>query len=251
MPARWSSISRIAAVLTAAGLFFGAGIAVVGQSQEPKPGSRGTPIAPPEASVAGTPVSGVSDASWEGPNWGIRVAWDPEIWSVEGELIDAGYDGLQIGTPGSTVFIETYTGFDGDADDCLADAEREIGERESVSEVVALSGRQLPETKSDSGVSQLFGTVATLPGGDVFRGTEFVMCQTLVAGEAVLELTWQTTSASYNEELPKVEELFAAIERDADNSGTGPLLPSLPPVADPATASYWPAASPPESASAK
>lgn len=251
MPARWSSFARIAGVLSAASLFLGAGIAVGGQSQEPKPGSHGTPTAPSETQAAGTPVSGVADASWTGPNWGVRVTWDREIWSVEGELIDAGYDGLQIGTLASTVFIEAYDGFGGDAEACLADAEREIGERESVSELVVLSGRPLPETGNDAAASQLFGIVSTLPGGELFRGTEFVACQTLVAGTAVLELTWQTSSVSYNDELPLVEALIAAVEGDADGSGAMPLLPSSPPGTEPATARNWPASSLTESANAK
>ena len=67
-----------------------------------------------------------------------------EVWSVEGEFIDEGYDGLQIGTPISTVYLEAYDGFDGDASECFAAAEQEIGEREGVSEVAPLSDRPLP-----------------------------------------------------------------------------------------------------------
>ncbi len=89
-------------------------------------------------------TTGVSGSSWQGPNFGVRIRWDPAVWSVEGEFIDVEYDGLQIGTPISTVYLETYNGFSGDAAACFAAAEQEIGEREGVSEVVPLTDRPLP-----------------------------------------------------------------------------------------------------------
>src|SRR5918996_987879 len=53
-------------------------------------------------------LSSWSCSSWQGPNFGVRIHWDPAVWSVEGESIEEGYDGLQIGTPISTVFLEAY-----------------------------------------------------------------------------------------------------------------------------------------------
>jgi hypothetical protein len=250
MPTRPLTICRFAAVLIAACLALGAIVAVNGQSQEPKPkpgGIPATPVAPRDAQAVATPATGVSGTSWEGPNWGVRVSWNPAVWSVEGELIDAGYDGLQIGTPASTIFIEAYDGFAGSAEDCLADAEREIGERESVSELVTLSGRPLPSTGADQGPARLFGLVAKLASGQPFRGTEYVECRTLVSGRAVMEITWQTAASAYSDELPLVEALLGTIEMAG--SSEPPLLPSTPPLAEPDTAHAWPA--PPESASAK
>lgn len=247
MLTRSLTISRFAAVVVAICLAFGAIIAASGQSQEPKPGLPATPVAPSDSDAVATPVTGVSDSSWEGPNWGVRVTWDPAVWSVEGELIDAGYDGLQIGTPASTIFIEAYGGFAGNAEDCLADAEREIGERESVSELVTLSGRPMPSTGADQGPARLFGLVATLASGEPFRGTEYVECRTLVPSGAVMEITWQTAAAAYSDELPLVEALLGTIE--IAGSSEPPLLPSSPPLAEPDTAHAWSA--PPESASAK
>lgn len=250
MPTRSLTISRFAAVMVASCLTFGAIIAANGQSQEPKPKPgepSATPVAIRDIEAIATPVTGVSDSSWEGPTWGVRLSWDPAVWSVEGELIDAGYDGLQIGTPASTVFVEAYDGFAGNAEDCLADAEREIGERKGISELVTLSGRTMPSTGADPGPARLFGLVATSPSGEPLRGTEYVECRTLVSGRAVLEITWQTLASSYNDELRLVEELLGTIEAGSSES---PLLPSTPPLAEPDTAHSW-AASPPESASAK
>jgi hypothetical protein len=189
-------------------------LAVVAQSQEPKPSTVGTPAA--EEAVADStgqePVTGVLGASWQSPTWGVQLDWDADIWSVENEQIDEDYEGLQIGTEHSTVYVEAFARFDGNADDCLADAEREIAERDRVSEVVPISGRPLPDTGDAPGPARLFGVVATLPDGEAYRGVEFVECRTIVPGLAVLELTWQTTVGRVNDELPLVSALLSSIQ---------------------------------------
>lgn len=240
--------SHVAVALIATGLFLAASLVAGGQSQEPKPGNLATPVPPIDAPTAGTPASGVIDSSWESPNWGVRIAWNPAIWTVEQELIDPGYEGLQLGTPASTFYVEAYNAFAGDSAACLDAAAGEIGEREGVSEVVPLSGRPLPGSTDATGSRQLFGLVARLPDGGPYRGAEYVECRTLVAGEAVLEITWQTSSASYNAELPLVDELLATLATGPE-SAEPPLLPSSPPEAEPAIAHYWPSL--PERASAK
>ena len=224
---------RVPFMLLAALLACGLAWGVSAQSQEPKPGgpsSRVTPAASPEAPATAVPASGVREASWVGPNWGLRITWDPASWTVENELIEPGYDGLQLGTPASTVFIEAYEGFGGDAAACLADAEREIGERERVVEVAPLRDRTLPETGPNPGPSRLFGIIAELPDGERYRGVEYVECRTLVPGTAVLELTWQAPVASYNSDLPRVNALMAMIGLpEMPVSG----VPGTPPAATP------------------
>jgi hypothetical protein len=150
----------------------------------------------------------------------VRIRWDPAVWSVEGEFIDAGYDGLQIGTPISTVYLQTYNGFGGDAAACFAAAEQEIGEREGVSEVVSLTNRPLPVAADVRGEAGLFGLTATLPDGNVYRGVEYVECRTVYPGETVLEITWPAITQAFNEDFANVEELLATIE-----------MPQAPPAA--------------------
>src|SRR4051794_5775501 len=89
-------------------LFVGLASGVVAQTQEHKPGVAASPVAASPVAATETPSSelpttGVSGSSWEGPNWGVRLTWDPAEWNVEDEYITPGYDGLQLGTPISTV----------------------------------------------------------------------------------------------------------------------------------------------------
>ena len=194
-------------------LSFSTGIAglVGAQSQEPKPVLPATPVASGDVTPASEATTGVSGSTWTGPNWGVGVSWDAADWTVEAEFIDDGYDGLQIGTPLSTVYLEAYEGFDGDAVACLADAAAEIAARQGVTEVVPLTGRPLPVPEDQRGEGQLFGLTLTLEDGTVFRGVEYVECRTLLPGTAVLEITWQTITETFNQDFPRVEALLAAI----------------------------------------
>src|SRR5215216_1747607 len=201
------------------------------QSQEPKPDLPATPVSQPETPASGEATTGVSGSSWQGPNFGVRMHWDPDIWSVEGEFIDEGYDGLQIGTPISTVFLEAYDGFHGDAAVCFAAAEQEIGEREGVSEVVPLSDRPLPVAEEVRGVVGLFGLTATLPDGNTYHGVEYVECRTVYPGQTVLEITWQAVTPAFNEDFANVEELLAAIELPEGPLPATPVAPRATPVA--------------------
>jgi hypothetical protein len=201
------------------------------QSQEPKPALPATPVATPVSQATEETATGVSGSSWQGPNFGVRVHWDPAVWSVEAEFIDEGYDGLQIGTPISTVYLEAYAGFGGDAAACLAAAEQELGEGEGVSEVVPLTDRPLPVAADERGEAGLFGLTATLPDGAVYRGVEYVECRTVYAGETVLEITWQAITQAFNEDFAKVEELLAAIEMPQEPLPATPVAASATPIA--------------------
>lgn len=202
------------------------------QTQEPKPEILATPVAESGHQGSELPESGVSGDTWQGPNWGVRLAWDPAEWAVEAESIVPGYDGLQIGTPRTTVYVEVYDGFGGDPDACLADAEGEIGEREGVSEVVPLANRPLPVPEAVRGPAQLYGVTASLPDGATYRGVEYVECRTVAPGVAVVEITWQGGVNVFNQDFPLVEDLLATLEiPDAAAPSATPGIPLATPIA--------------------
>jgi hypothetical protein len=226
------TVRRIPVIVLA--MLFTAGLATLvgAQSQEPKPVLPATPVAESDLATLDSATTGVAGSSWEGPNSGVRVSWDPATWSVEGEFIEDGYDGLQIGTPISTVYLEAYRGFGGDAEACFADAERELGEREGVSEVIPLSGRPLPVAEDERGEAGLFGITAVLPDGTAYRGVEYVECRTIVPGESVLEITWQAVTQAFSDDFANVETLLAAVEMpDESRPSATPVAVSATPVA--------------------
>jgi hypothetical protein len=198
-------------LLVGASLTFGAITLAGAQTQEAKPTLPATPVAPSDLAPDENPPS-VTGSTWEGTNWGVRITWDPASWTFGDEFITDGYDGVQINSAGSTVYLEAYEGFGGDAEACVDDAESEIRAREGITEVVVLEDRPLPVADDVRGPAHLFGLTAELPDGTAFRGIEYVECRTLVPGEAVLEITWQTAAETFNPEFPLVEDLFATIE---------------------------------------
>jgi hypothetical protein len=226
------SVRRLSIFVVLMLLSTGLAAGALAQSQEPKPALPATPVAQLGTPASGETITGVSGSSWQGPNFGVRIHWDPEVWSVEAESVDEGYDGLQIGTPISTVFIEAYNGFAGDAEACVAAAKQEIGEREGVSEVVPLTNRPLPVAADVRGAAGLFGLTASLPDGTNYRGVEYVECRTIEPGEAVLEIAWQAVTQAFNEDFANVEQLLAAIEMpDASQFAATPVAPRATPVA--------------------
>ena len=64
-------------------LSIGLATVTVAQSQEPKPELPATPVAQPGTPASGDAATGVSGSSWQGPNFGVRIHWDPAVWSVE------------------------------------------------------------------------------------------------------------------------------------------------------------------------
>lgn len=203
-------------------LFVSAALLAAAQTQEPKPAVP-TPTAPAQQqqqSPPGDGETGVMGDTWVGPNWGVGIAWDSAEWVVEAESIQDGYDGLQIGTPRTTVFVEAYGGFAGDAEACLADATAEISQREGVSEVVPLPDRPVPVAEDVRGPAQLFGVTASLADGTPYRAIEYIECRTVEPGIAVVEITWQGSTGAFAEDFPLVEALLASLELP---SGTAPL----------------------------
>jgi hypothetical protein len=86
---------------------------------------------------------------------------------------------------------------------------------------VPLDGPPLPTTEAPNSARQLYGITLTLEDGSPARAIEFVECRTLVPGTAVLELTWQTSTEAFNEELPVVAALLAAVQAPESAGGEG------------------------------
>lgn len=210
--------------LIATGMLLAGQVGSLAQSQEPKPAPAPVLIATPIPQVdSGGSESGITGNTWLGPSFGVGITWDPDSWVVESEQIERGYDGLRLGTPASSVFLEAYEGFPSDPASCLEDANAEIAGRDFVTEVVPLENRPLPETGFSEGTRQLFGIAATLEDGTVYRGAEYVECRQLPGG-SMLELTWQVPVKAFNAELPLVNDLLANLIVP----GAGPELPELP-----------------------
>jgi len=217
--------------VAAVALLVGFGLAplVGAQSQEPRPippgqEPTGTLVGTPEGGAVASstptsepeptrPVAGVADNAYTSPQWGYTLSWDPAIWAVEGEVSEAEqrYDGLQLGTPRSTLYLEGYAGFGGDAEACLRGAVSEVGRRQGVSDVEALPGRPTPLAPTEAPQQILLRYPQVFADGSSAEIIEFIACQELQPGVAVLETTFQAAASQYPNELPQATALLGTL----------------------------------------
>ncbi len=164
---------------------------------------------PEEGSTPESGATGVKGSSYVGPTFGFRITWDEDLWSVEEEANDADYDGIQLGTDRTSVFLEGYTGFRGDTDACLADAAQQLEDNDKISDFRRAKGVDVPETGSTSdAASQLYRYTVELDDGGTADVLEYIECRTLVEDKAVLEITARVGADYYEDELPAVSDLL-------------------------------------------
>ena len=188
------------------------------QTQDSKPGAA--PATPATDATPAAAATGADGNTYASPTFGYALTWDEAVWVVEDELLQDGYDGLQLGTDRSTACLEGYVGFDGDAADCLADALVEVGTREGVSDLTPVTDRDRPVPVADAGEAALSVYTQEFPDGDRVEVAEYVECRTLVAGEAVLEITFQVAKRFYDAERPLAAELLASLRLPAEGGAT-------------------------------
>lgn len=184
------------------------------QSQETKPippaqEASGAPIQGEEAPAVATPLPApdlpgiaAQGGSYTSPIYGYSVSWDEASWQVEGDISENGYDGLQLGTPRSTLYLEGYVGFDGDAGACLIEAIGKVSRREGVSDAAALPGRATPLPVDRVPDQMLLKYTQTFADGSSAEMIELVACQSLGSAGAVLETTYQIAESQYADEMP-------------------------------------------------
>jgi hypothetical protein len=211
------------------------GLSARAQSQEPKP--KITPPAATSTAPAATPAvqSGVHGNAYISPTFGYTLSWDPSIWSVKDERLLEGYDGLELGTDRSNLFVEGMNDYAGDPTACVADARQQLASRQGISAISDFQGPGRPVQDVDGAKSYLVGYVAKLPDGSTTSIVEFVQCRTLVPGQAVLELTWQVQDVDYAKQLPLVVDLLKTLHLPGAAATPVSATPIATPLAPGAT----------------
>lgn len=153
-----------------------------------------TPLLPVQAASA--QVLGPDSGLYRSPSYGYLMRWDPEQWQVV-ESSENGRDLLELESETTFVRFSAYDGFDGDPQQCLADASQRLQESDlrSFERGVYEDGRSAEEL----GDGYAYGAFLIVPRTDQ-AGTEYVVqieCRTLIQDEAVLEITSVVSSAAY------------------------------------------------------
>ena len=152
---------------------------------------------------------GVEGNTYVSPTFGWSISWDDD-WSVDDEGSDDGYDYLTLTDPLSIVFFEAYEGYDGDPDACIEDVSAELEELEGVEDIeLGTGGDGEPLTGNDRTGAYAVYTYVLIDEDDVtFDVAQYSDCRTLVADEAVLEITQVTTREAYNDSIPAFQTLL-------------------------------------------
>ena len=187
----------------------------------------------------GTPTvsadeAGVNGNAYVGPTYGVELTWDADVWEVERTDAADEYDGLALGTALTTVFFESYAGFDGDPAACLAAAASQIESEDIVSDFGPDRDAAVPDTGAGRDAeSEVYRYTVTLENGNEVEVLEYIECRPLVADEAVMEIGVRVGARNYDDELPLVEDLLAElVVPDAEAATDEPSTDDSTPAAD-------------------
>ncbi|MGH2562615.1 MAG: neutral zinc metallopeptidase, partial [Thermomicrobiales bacterium] len=174
------------------------------------------------------PGSGVDGNTYTSPTFGYGVSWG-ETWTVIDETSEEGVDILGLSNEISTVYFTAYTSGAENEMDCLTTSADLLSQEAGVSDF----------RQAESGGDPLEG-VATFGRWAVYdfdyatqRETvafsAFLLCRALVSDEVMLQAVQIVDSASYNDELDGIVELFEAVTLPGDT----PAQPDDPGQDDP------------------
>jgi predicted metalloprotease len=162
--------------------------------------------------------SGVSGNSYTSPTYGYSLTWDTP-WEVSGELSEDGLDQLQLTNGVSTVYFEGFE-YTGNEASCLADAVVLLQNESGVSDYAQAQSETGPLEGEDTfGTWAVYDLTYTADDGTATPLTEFVICQSIVPGESMLQITQIVGTDAYNDEL----DGFAALVDSLVVSGGGPI----------------------------
>lgn len=158
----------------------------------------------------------VDGDTYTNPTYAYQVQWDADVWDVVNE---ASGD-LTLESDVAEVYFQSGQFYDGDATACRDDLVERLPDEESVVSVVPFEGDGDLDGESEGRAYSTLEVVLE-EDGDERTVVERIDCRTIVAGEAVLAITW----------LAPVDDL------DVANEPIGDLLDSLviPSFQDPDT----------------
>ena len=185
--------------------------------------------------VAQDDESGLDGNTFTGPNFGWSVEWDEDVWTFETENNEDGSDLFQMTTvdeegPFAIATFFAGEGYNGDPDDCVAGYADTLAGLDGNSDVAESDEFDLPETPDD-GAATTYTYLAEIDSGDLDL-VDYVSCQTLVEDEAVLNFSVTTTPNVFEDLIPIIDDLTAAIILPDDSGSTGQDDEDVTPDAD-------------------
>lgn len=181
----------------------------------------------PTFAGASDEIPGVSDGSYVDPDYGYRIAWDSGQWLP---YRPSGYD-LGLDSGGSFILLDAFDGFDGDAQNCLAETVGQFRETREGAQVEPLELEGFESSGRDDAGWEY--SAFSLQSGAGARQFVVFRCATLVEGESVIAATHFGMSSSAEEELALGNAVFATLSPEGDVVEATPGETDETPESDP------------------
>ena len=142
------------------------------------------------------------------------ITWDDSVWEVteDGAVNEDGFDAINLSSDDvGFVFIIGFSDPTGDLDGCMTIAAENIEGRDGVDDFEPSDELPLPD--APRGAEQaVYAYTFDTGDGEPFDVAEYVECRILIEGEAVMQISYQTLAAVYEDALPLFEELLEGLE---------------------------------------
>ena len=147
--------------------------------------------------------------SYVNPTYGYQIAWEPDVWDV----VEGGPGDLALTSDLVEIYFQSGQFYAGDATDCRDDLLDRLPDDDNVlsSKPFEGNGEQSGETDGRA-YSTLRVELDQTDGQDARTVVERIDCRTVVAGEAVLAITWLAPIDASGEAVKAADGLLEGLE---------------------------------------
>lgn len=156
--------------------------------------------------------AGVDGNSYESPDFGYTLEWDPDIWSVNDASSESGADVLNLINDDSSLIISAFADL-GDVDECLDLAVEIYSEDENIEGWELLEDEDGDPIEGSSRRRAYGAYVHTVENddGDPLEYVNYIECRRLDSTTSIL-ISHLTGSADFDDQTELRDELLDALE---------------------------------------
>lgn len=184
-------------------------------------------------------TAGVVGTAYTGPTFGLGLTWDP-AWPVDEVASDDTAESVRLVNGTSDVLVESAAAYLDPATcrDEATDRSSATPSWRDFTPALGAGGRPLAGSDADRAyaIFTFSETAADGPPGDY---AVLIECRPLVPGQSGVLIAWTAPLAAFNQQLPLVEALLAALRQPGAGGAPVPGGP-IPPLSLPAAGSAEP-----------
>ena len=146
--------------------------------------------------------------SYVNPTYGYQIAWEPDVW----EVVEGGSGDLALTSDLVEIYFQSGQFYAGDATACRDDLVDRLPDDDNVLSSAPFEGDgEQSEEVDGRAYSTLQVELDQTDGQDARTVVERIDCRTVVAGEAVLAITWLAPIAAAGDAVKVADQLLDAL----------------------------------------